>query len=67
MPAPTAGLQNGRSDRGHQVSLLASVALLGAMGPRYIRTRKVFPAGIMSLAGAGSAIYEARKAWEWME
>lgn len=47
------------------MSLLASAALLGAMGPRFIKTRKVFPPGVLSLAAAGTAYYEYKQAQEW--
>ncbi|KAL6777845.1 hypothetical protein ACKKBG_A15895 [Auxenochlorella protothecoides x Auxenochlorella symbiontica] len=59
-------IQIGRSDRGHQVSLAASLVLLGAMGPRYLRTRKAMPAGVMSVAAIASAVYQGRKTWEWL-
>lgn len=59
-------VQIGRSDRGHQVSLAASLVLLGAMGPRYLRTRKAMPAGVMSVAAIASAVYQGRKTWEWL-
>lgn len=62
---PPIHVQNGRNHRGHQVSLLASAALLGAMGPRFIKTRKVFPPGVLSLAAAGTAYYEYKQAQEW--
>jgi len=34
-------LQSGRPDIGHPLALAASVALVGAMAPRYLRTKKV--------------------------
>ena len=34
-------LQSGRPDIGHPVALAASLALVGAMGPRFLKTKKV--------------------------
>lgn len=50
---------------GHRVSLGAAVLLAGAMVPRYLKTRKVWPAGVMAVAGVASAVYETRKVMEW--
>lgn len=59
-------LQNGRSDEGHKVNLAAAVILAGAMVPRYLKTRKVWPAGVMAVTGVVSALYEGKKMLEWM-
>ena len=39
--------------------------LVGAMLPRAIRTRKVWPAGVMAVAGLASTAYHGQKSWEW--
>ncbi|KAL4448198.1 hypothetical protein ABPG75_005417 [Micractinium tetrahymenae] len=59
-------INSGRPDVGHPLSLAASLALLGAMAPRFAKTRKVWPAGVMSLAGALSAVYQGMKTREWL-
>jgi hypothetical protein len=98
-------LQAGKPDTGHPLSLAASVALLGGMVPRFLKTRKVrgvhaleestdgiqhptadvicppvvscacllipaylqvWPAGVMSVAGAISAVYQGQKTREWL-
>lgn len=59
-------INSGRPDVGHPLSLAASLALLGAMAPRFAKTRKVWPAGVMSLAGAASAVYQGLKTREWL-
>ncbi|EFN56253.1 hypothetical protein CHLNCDRAFT_145084 [Chlorella variabilis] len=47
-------------------ALFASLALVSAMAPRYARTHKVWPAGLMALTGALSAIYQGLKTREWL-
>ena len=59
-------MQNGQSDVGHKVNLSAAVLLAGAMVPRYLKTKKVWPAGVMGLAGIISVFYEGKKALEWI-
>jgi len=58
--------QNGRSNIGHQVNLGAAVLLTGAMVPRYLKTHKVWPAGLLSLTGFASGLYEGRKVLQWL-
>lgn len=41
LPPPTASPQSGRPDIGHPLALAASIALVGAMAPRYLKTKKV--------------------------
>jgi len=36
------------------------------MAPRYVKTRKVWPAGVMALSGAAAALYEAQQTLNWM-
>lgn len=50
---------------GHKVNLCAALLLTGSMVPRYFKTKKVWPAGIMSITGIMSALYEGRKVVEW--
>lgn len=59
-------INRGRPDVGHPLSLAASLALVSAMAPRYARTHKVWPAGLMALTGALSAIYQGLKTREWL-
>ncbi len=59
-------VQSGRSDLGHPTNLVASLALVAAMTPRAIRTRKLWPAGAMALLGWASSGYEAKKMLEWL-
>lgn len=60
-------VNKGASDLGHKINTGAAVLLLGAMGSRYFKTKKLWPAGVMSIAGLASAIYEGRQALLWME
>ncbi|KAJ2540655.1 hypothetical protein EV175_006211 [Coemansia sp. RSA 1933] len=48
---------------GHELALVASTLLLGAMGPKAIRTRAPVPL-VMSVLGSGSAAYYGKKAYE---
>ncbi|PSC67790.1 transmembrane s 14c isoform B [Micractinium conductrix] len=50
-----AQISSGRPDIGHPLSLVASLALVGAMAPRFAKTKKLWPAGVMSVTGALSA------------
>ena len=59
-------LQTGHSDTGHKVNFGAALLLAGAMTPRYLKTKKVWPAGVMSVVGVVSLVYEGKKALEWM-
>ncbi|GAB4817267.1 hypothetical protein N2152v2_004313 [Parachlorella kessleri] len=59
-------INSGRSDLGHPTNLVASLALVAAMTPRAIRTRKLWPAGAMALLGWASSGYEAKKTLEWL-
>ena len=63
---PLLPVQSGRSNLGHPTNLAASLALVAAMTPRAIRTRKLWPAGVMALLGWASSGYEAKKTLEWL-
>lgn len=58
-------LRSGRSDLGHPCNLAASLALVGAMTPRAMKTRKLWPAGVLAVVGWASTGYEAVKTLEW--
>ena len=60
-------INRGSADLGHRINTAAALLLAGAMGPRYLTTRKLWPAGIMAVAGLASAVYEGRQAWLWMQ
>ncbi|KAJ2779696.1 hypothetical protein H4R18_003872 [Coemansia javaensis] len=55
-------IQNNQ-DYGHELALAASALLLGAMGPKALRTRAPVPI-TMSTLGTASAAYYAKKAYE---
>lgn len=59
-------MQNGQSEVGHKVNVSAAVLLAGAMVPRYLKTKKIWPAGVMGAAGLMSLLYEGKKSLEWM-
>ena len=63
----TAGalINGGQCKEGHALSAAASVALLGVMGPKFAKTRAIFPAGVLTAAALPSAVYDAYKAHEW--
>eukprot|EP00039_Didymoeca_costata_P018776 m.334925 g.334925 ORF g.334925 m.334925 type:complete len:109 (+) comp17467_c0_seq1:40-366(+) len=58
-------ISNGSPDRGHQVGAVVSLVLVGATGPRALRTKKFMPAGLVALIGTAAGIYNAKKAYEW--
>lgn len=43
--------------------------IVRTLAPRFVPCAlprpQVWPAGVLSVAGAGSAVYEGMKAWEW--
>lgn len=51
---------------GHPLGLVASLALVAAMTPRAIRSGKLFPAGILAIAGWASSAYEAKQTLDWL-
>ncbi|PRW45197.1 UPF0136 domain isoform B [Chlorella sorokiniana] len=59
-------INSGRPDVGHPLALVASIALVGAMAPRYLKTKKAWPAGVMAVAGALNVLYQGRKTQEWL-
>ncbi|KAL4518182.1 hypothetical protein Ndes2526A_g01369 [Nannochloris sp. 'desiccata'] len=59
-------INNGQSEVGHKVNVSAAVLLAGAMVPRYLKTKKIWPAGVMGAAGLMSLLYEGKKSLEWM-
>merc|ERR1719192_404735 len=52
---------------GHDIALASGVVLLGAMGPKFVKTRKVMPAGLASGVGLLTSAYNAKKCMEWRE
>jgi len=55
----------GHDFEGHAIAAGTSLALVSTMGPRYIKTVSIMPAGILALLGTASFAYEAKKAYEW--
>ena len=60
-------ISRGDATRGHQLATAASAVLVGVMGARYLRTKKVVPAGVLTGAGVASLGYNGMKTWEWMD
>jgi uncharacterized membrane protein (UPF0136 family) len=60
-------IKQGENVKGHSAALLTSSALFGAMAPRALRTKKLMPAGLVALLGAGSAAYHAKKTMDWWD
>lgn len=63
----SAGVLIGRGDckHGHAVAAATSVALASVMGPKFLRTRAAFPAGVFTVISIPAAIYDGYKANEW--
>ena len=59
-------IQNGNDFKGHGLAAISSIALTGSMGARAMRSRKLFPAGGIALAGLASSAYQVKKVTEWM-
>jgi uncharacterized membrane protein (UPF0136 family) len=57
-------LQENR-DYGHETSFVTSTVLVGAMGSRFLRTRKFMPAGLMAACGLVNAVYHAKKWYDY--
>ena len=55
----------GDCKEGHALSAVASLALVGVMGPKFLKTRAVFPPGILTALAVPAAIYDGYKADQW--
>eukprot|EP01063_Lacrimia_lanifica_P035189 TRINITY_DN6647_c0_g1_i1.p1 TRINITY_DN6647_c0_g1~~TRINITY_DN6647_c0_g1_i1.p1 ORF type:complete len:103 (+),score=45.51 TRINITY_DN6647_c0_g1_i1:64-372(+) len=62
--AYAAHLQSQGEQLGCKVGTAASVLLLGAMFPKYLKTKAIMPAGMCSLIGFGTA---AVNGYEWSQ
>ena len=60
-------IKQGDNVKGHGLALMTSVALVGALGPRALKTGKMMPAGAVAMLGAVSAAYHAKKTIEWWD
>eukprot|EP00293_Proteomonas_sulcata_P014492 CAMPEP_0184311866 /NCGR_PEP_ID=MMETSP1049-20130417/46080_1 /TAXON_ID=77928 /ORGANISM="Proteomonas sulcata, Strain CCMP704" /LENGTH=97 /DNA_ID=CAMNT_0026627607 /DNA_START=27 /DNA_END=317 /DNA_ORIENTATION=- len=58
-------IQGGQNRNGHAIAALASLALVGGMAPRAVKTGKFMPAGLVASLGAVSGIYQAHKVNQW--
>uniref|UniRef100_A0A7S0YNV4 Transmembrane protein 14 n=1 Tax=Polytomella parva TaxID=51329 RepID=A0A7S0YNV4_9CHLO len=58
-------IQNVDAVLGHQVGCVTSVALAASMGARFLKTKKVFPAGVVAGAGVLGLAYHIKKYQEW--
>ncbi len=54
-------INNGRDEYGHIVGAVASAALVGVMGPKYMKTRAAFPPGVLAVSGAVVGSYDTYK------
>lgn len=52
--------------QGHAVGLATSVVLTSAMGARFLKSKKLMPAGIMAAAGLLAGVYHGMKIPEWL-
>lgn len=59
--------QSGKHVEGHTVSLAASFVMLGAMAPRFIRSKKIWPAGVCTVLGGANVPYQYFKTRQWMD
>lgn len=62
-----AGVLINRGDckEGHALAAVTSALVVGVMGPRFVRSKKVMPAGLLTAAASGSFVYDAYKAQQW--
>ena len=60
-------IDKGEDLQGHTVSLAASTALTASMGYRFATTRAIMPAGVLTVAGALSSAYHAKKVNDWSD
>ena len=60
-------INQGQMVEGHGLATAVSTALLGAMGPRALRTGTFMPAGLVAILGAASAAYHGKKGYEWYD
>eukprot|EP00462_Mataza_sp_D1_P022041 CAMPEP_0175127158 /NCGR_PEP_ID=MMETSP0087-20121206/4243_1 /TAXON_ID=136419 /ORGANISM="Unknown Unknown, Strain D1" /LENGTH=106 /DNA_ID=CAMNT_0016409129 /DNA_START=47 /DNA_END=364 /DNA_ORIENTATION=+ len=58
-------IQNGDDKKGHAMGLATSLVLVGATGPRAMRTKKFIPGGLMATIGTACGVYNAKKTYEW--
>eukprot|EP00510_Aplanochytrium_minuta_P009782 CAMPEP_0184063352 /NCGR_PEP_ID=MMETSP0957-20130417/835_1 /TAXON_ID=627963 /ORGANISM="Aplanochytrium sp, Strain PBS07" /LENGTH=109 /DNA_ID=CAMNT_0026360309 /DNA_START=111 /DNA_END=437 /DNA_ORIENTATION=- len=58
-------ISKGDGKEGHSLALALSGTLTGVMGGRFLKTKKVMPAGVLLGAGGLSATYHGIKAAEW--
>ena len=63
--AAGALINRGDCKEGHTLAAATSVLVLGVMGPRFARSRKVMPAGILTASASVSLAYDAYKAQQW--
>ncbi len=60
-------INKGEGVYGHGLAALASSALVYQMGPKFMATRAVMPAGVLSVLGAGAFAYHSMKFNEWWD
>ncbi len=58
-------INRGDCTEGHALAAVTSALVLGVMGPRFARSKKVMPAGVLTAAASLSLVYEASKAHQW--
>ena len=60
-------INSGNEYRGHAVGSGVGLAMAGAMGGRFMKTRQFMPAGAVAVLGATVAAYNLAKAYEWSD
>mmetsp|Transcript_6646 Transcript_6646/g.20120 ORF Transcript_6646/g.20120 Transcript_6646/m.20120 type:complete len:109 (-) Transcript_6646:1641-1967(-) len=58
-------IDNGKEYEGHLGAFICSGIMVAALAPRAVRTRKLFPGGVLSLLALASAVYEGEKTSQW--
>ncbi|PNH06431.1 Transmembrane protein 14A [Tetrabaena socialis] len=58
-------IQNQDALLGHSVGCATSALMLTMMGARFVRTRKMMPAGVLAGTGLIGLAYHAQKARQW--
>ena len=58
-------INRGDCKEGHALAAVTSALVLSTMAPRFVRTRALMPAGILTATASASLAYDAYKTYEW--
>jgi len=63
--AAGALINRGDCKEGHALAAATSALVIGVMGPRFARSKKVMPAGLLTASASLSFVYDAYKTQQW--